>query len=378
MPSVINFNCPNCSAPLSNLKEAAGKCEYCGTPYLIEGIQSYENTLKTENIKSGVSFSADLSLFHRSIIDYLTAEPTAPLDILENVEVEEVVPLVIPSYYYHYNGTSDFMCDIGNDNVKHISSKDGGVQSVSETTWSTITGNTRAEAQGIIAGNSEYDQIIETMYTPYRVGCLTDVESLIIPFNAVTLKYTRPSSSLLDEFIRPAMMNALEMSAVKQLGNRKNRNMTLGNSNIESDREIEKVFVGVYRITLVYHQTKFLLFYSANGEKYIYCTSSPTDPERYNKYSNLSTASNKLSNKKGFMIAIIVTSIILGLILLHTVIVPILAVAAIVYAVRKISDLNPKIDELSKMMADERELISQIKNEFISQNRCLKGFEKYI
>lgn len=372
MPVVKNFNCNNCGAPLQNLKSAVGKCEFCYTSYVIEGIQEYKATVTSEGIKSGISFTADSEILHKCIIDYLTQDFAAPLDTLSSVIVSGISPLVIPSYYYHYNGTSDYMCDIGVDNEKYVSEKESGIKKVTETTWSTITGNIRADAQGIISGNDKYDDVISQMYNPYEPKYLKDVESLEIPFDAVTLKFNRPSSSLLNEFVRPAVLEELKMSILNQLGNRKSRNLTLGSTNIESDKEIEKLLVGVYKITLVYYEKIHYIYISADGEKTHFVDNPPIDETRERLIMDLEKELDSLPEGSIFMI---IVALILGLILTSTIIVPILAVLFIVLNIKFKISFKTKSDELTQKLEKEKSLIPKIKEEFINQNKKISGFE---
>ena len=49
-----------------------------------------------------------------------------------------------------------------------MSGGNGEIKKVSEISWSTISGNIRAEAQRIVSGNIDYDSIINEFYKPYQ------------------------------------------------------------------------------------------------------------------------------------------------------------------------------------------------------------------
>ena len=376
MPVITNFKCPNCSAPLLNLKSTIGKCEYCDTPYTIEEAQTYQDCISAEGIHSGVSFTADSETEHNYLVDYLTQDNNAPLDILTASQIESVEALVLPAYYYHYNGTSDFMCDIGNVNKKYLSGEDGKTKSVNETTWSTITGNTRTDKQGIVSGNKDFDEIVKAMYEPYESDTLTDVESLQIPFNAVTIRFDRPSSSVLNDFIKPSMLEALKESAVKQLGDRMQRNLTLGNPNIQSDNDIEKVIVGAYKVTLTHNGNKYIVYISPNGKNIYYVQSPPFDENRKKAIEEKQLYLGQLLNKNSKLTALIVISVILGIILISTVIVPLAGIAGIVYAVMQKKKLKPEIEKAQQDYEDEKNRLTAVKNEFVNSNSKLNGYEK--
>lgn len=377
MPVITNFNCPNCGAPLKNIRNAVGNCEYCNSPYMIEGIQQYQSAVSSEKITSGVSFTAESAAVRNHILNFLTSNPAAPLDILSAVEVKEVLPIVIPSYYYHYNGTSDFMCDIGNKNTKYVSAKEGGAQAVTETTWSTITGNTRTDAQGIVSGNSEYDAIINAMYSPYASGSLTDVENLQIPFDAETLKFTRPSSAVLSDFITPLMHEELKKSAITQIGDRLYRNLTLGNPNISSDREIEKVLVGAYKILMSYQNHDYLMYVSADGMKTCVLTDAPIDAARWQYITDLTAKLAEVTNKKSWITKGLIAAGVVGAIFLlaKNILLIILCALAIGACIYFLAQLTPEIDKLANELEEEKQKINQIREEFFQQGSTFKGLE---
>lgn len=373
MPFVTNYNCCNCGAPLPNLKTAVGTCQFCDSPYIIETMQTYQETVLSEEIKSGVSFTASPEIIHKTILDFLTHNNAAPIDILTATTVEEIVPLVIPAYYFHYNGTSDYMCDIGIDNEKFLSANSSEIKKVTETTWSTISGNVRSDVQGIISAHPEYDEIVNTMFYPYQSSFLTDIESLKIPFDAVTLKFTRPSSSLLDEFIRPQVIDELKTSVLRQIGGRKSRNLTLGSTNIQSDKDIEKLLVGVYKIILKHKNISYTLFVSADGEKMVNFSDYPLDRERDTNIKALQKELDSLSNGST---ALIIISVILGICLSRTIVVPIVAVLIIILNIKHKKEYGLKFEELSRKLENEKNIISRAKARFIEQNTEIGGFDK--
>ena len=45
MPVVKSFNCPSCGAPIKDIKNPKVTCEYCGSTYCIEGLDSCLNVI---------------------------------------------------------------------------------------------------------------------------------------------------------------------------------------------------------------------------------------------------------------------------------------------------------------------------------------------
>lgn len=378
MPVVKTYQCPSCGASLSDIRSASGTCSYCGSAYVIEGMKDYQDITQREGIKSGVAFRVDPDTLHNYIIDFLTANPCAPLEILSGAEITEEQCVCIPSYYYHYNGTSDYMCDVGNDNQRYIQGSDGKNQVVTETQWSTISGNTRAEIERIVCGNHEYDAIVDQMYFPYQGGILTDVESLELPPNATVLKYTRPASELLEKYVRPEMKTALEKSAVNQMGGRKIRNLTLGNSNIEKDETIDKVLVGLYRIILRYGGESYNLYVSGNGQKVLHVSDPPVDPARVQKIASLQEKLASVNKSVSGMKIGIVAGIVLGIILLSTIIVPILCAAGVGWCIYNMPKLKAQKEALQKEIDAFNQEIPALKQAFKNAGSQLNGAAKHL
>lgn len=304
MPVIKAFNCPSCGAAISNVKNSKGTCEYCGSTYYIEGLDNCLQTVKKENIKSGINFEPCAEIVHKNIVDFLTDNVCAPLDILDLTSISVKENLCVPAYYYHYNGTSDYLCDVGNENIKHLSGKEGSIQKVTETSWSTISGNIRAETQRIASGNKEYDFIIDDFYKPYKDGNLAynenklvDVDSLIIPPNVNSIPFNRPSSELLDKYVRSDMEAAFKRSVLRQIGNRDSRNISFGSSNIEKDGTIDRLLISICHIVFEYKGTTFSMYTSGDGKKFKFENESPVDNEREKELEEINKKYETISGK---------------------------------------------------------------------------------
>ena len=308
MPVVKSFNCPSCGAPIKDIKNPKVTCEYCGSTYCIEGLDSCLNVVKKENIKSGINFEPCADTLHKSIVDFLTSDVCAPLDILDSTYISLKENLCVPAYYYHYNGTSDYLCDVGNENIKHLSGGNGEIKKVSEISWSTISGNIRAEAQRIVSGNSDYDSIINEFYKPYqeddniayKENKLVDIESFSIPSNIKSVPFSRPASDLLDAYVRPDMNDAFKKSVLRQIGNRASRNISFGSSNIEKDGAIDRLLISIYHITFTYGENTFSLYASGDGKKIKLEGIPPIDDNRKKELETLNQEYESIDGSVSF------------------------------------------------------------------------------
>ena len=82
MPVVRTFLCSECGAKIENVKDFKGTCKQCGTEYFIDGLKSCLEIIRSENIESGINFKPCADIIHDQIVDFLTSNEAAPLDIL--------------------------------------------------------------------------------------------------------------------------------------------------------------------------------------------------------------------------------------------------------------------------------------------------------
>lgn len=339
---------------------------------------------KKENIKSGINFEPCADTLHKSIVDFLTSDVCAPLDILDSAYISLKENLCIPAYYYHYNGTSDYLCDVGNENIKHLSGGNGEIKKVSEISWSTISGNIRAEAQRIVSGNSDYDSIINEFYKPYqeddniayKENKLVDIESFSIPSNIKSVPFSRPASDLLDAYVRPDMNDAFKKSVLRQIGNRASRNISFGSSNIEKDGAIDRLLISIYHITFTYGENTFSLYASGDGKKIKLEGIPPIDDNRKKELETLNQEYESIDGSVSFFTLGVIALIVIMLILfcavnfVGLVIIPliILCIYKSIPARKKRTELKEKIDQFNKQ-------IELIKNDFITNNKKIKNYK---
>ena len=372
MAVVKDFKCPNCGASLTNLYSPTGICSFCSSPYVIEGLKN----ILSEGIQGGTAFTATADMLHDKIIEILSSNRSAPVDVFDNTVIESCENFSVPSYYCHYNGTSDYMCEIGSVNKVHVYNGSSTKQ-VRETHWSAVTGNTRAELECIVSGNSEYDHVINDIYNPYRGSIFLNVENLTFEPDAYNVSYNRPEGVLLDTFVRPAMEKALAESVEKQLDGKNYRNLSTGNINIEKDGTVDKVIVGVYHIVLSHNGKRFDIYTTADGVG-AKCEEMPNDTNREGSINELEDIDKKVT--AALKTAKIILAVgILAVLLFHRkpLILTVSSLASmfegynIYNQSNKLKDIKQKIEEFNKVVPD-------LLGKFLIEKKKLDGAEKLL
>ncbi len=376
MPVVKNYHCPNCGAALPLQRASTGTCEYCNTAYTIEGMQHYQGMLTNEPIKSGVTFCAQPLQVHTMLVNYLLSDVSAPLDFAEKAEITGIRPLCLPAYYFHCNGTSDYLCDVANESTREVSAS-GNTEVVTGKSWATINGSTHAEAEGIVSGNPEYDNLINSMYNPFESGCLTDPESLEIPANIETVRYSRPATDILSQFARPFLTQKLQESAARQLGNRECRNLTLGSINISQDQGVDKVLAGAYEITCQYGDTVRKVYVSPDGRRMVAAEGPLVDSTRAELMRTMDAQLKNLTgNHKLFMIAAI-AGISVAVLFHKSILLLIAGILAGGVGIWQLVTIKPKKDALEAQLRTIREGSEKKRAELLQSGKMLKGFSEH-
>lgn len=265
-----------------------------------------------------------------------------------------------------------------------MSGGNGEIKKVSEISWSTISGNIRAEAQRIVSGNSDYDSIINEFYKPYqeddniayKENKLVDIESFLIPSNIKSVPFSRPASDLLDAYVRPDMNDAFKKSVLRQIGNRASRNISFGSSNIEKDGAIDRLLISIYHITFTYGENTFSLYASGDGKKIKLEGIPPIDNNRKKELETLNQEYESIDGSVSFFTLGVIALIVIMLILfcavnfVGLVIIPliILCIYKSIPARKKRTELKEKIDQFNKQ-------IELIKNDFITNNKKIKNYK---
>lgn len=99
----------------------------------------------------------------------------------------------------------------------------------------------------------------------------------------------------------------------------------------------------------------------------------PLDRERDTNIKALQKELDSLSNGST---ALIIISVILGICLSRTIVVPIVAVLIIILNIKHKKEYGLKFEELSRKLENEKNIISRAKARFIEQNTEIGGFDK--
>lgn len=134
---IESYVCPRCNAPLdTDGIHAYAVCKYCGTKSRVTSADSAENKgretvgleiVKPETVETDAVFaSAALWLLSQP---YLAAE-----DISAIRWSEEIVPHIVPAYFYQIDYTADYSLEIG-ETVERQVYRDGKEKTEYDTKW---------------------------------------------------------------------------------------------------------------------------------------------------------------------------------------------------------------------------------------------------
>lgn len=382
MPVVKNYNCPNCGANIGNMTSVSGKCEYCDTPFVVESIKSCQEFVKSEGVTSGVPFNAAPQTIYGYVRNFLTSNPAAPSDVLESARITSCQGICLPAYYYHYTGESAFTCQTANNVKSTVSDGNGGTKTVTNTNWTPFGGNVYATVEGIVSGNSNYDNVIDEMYKDYHISTLVDAESLEIPANIETVKFTRPANELLGKYIRPNIEQSCQNMAKEQLNGMDGyRNLNVMTGKITKERD-EKLIMGIYNVNVEYNGNNYPMYISGDGSKVRFQSAPPVDTEKDATLNSLVQAQNAaasaLSKNKTLIIVAFVVAVIC-LLFLPVVIKIIGGLAGIAGGVFLIVKKNPPLkaalDEATNNVNNFNNLQQEAFRNFDENGSLIQGHE---
>ncbi|MCM1314480.1 MAG: hypothetical protein NC040_08175 [Muribaculaceae bacterium] len=381
MPVIKECSCPSCGGTIEKVTSSRGICPFCDNTYFFENLENFNQVLQKERINSGMNFQPCDNSINQHIIEFLTSDPAAPLDVLENAFIKSKKAICVPAYYYHCNGSSDYMCDVGTDNQKHVGDGKGGVKTVTETTWSTISGNIRADVQRTVSGNNKYDSVISELYKDNMSSvnnALVDIESLEIPPDAEVIPFDIAETALLDKYVRPDINEELKASVIRQIGNRKYRELSLGNSNI-NENNIRRQLISLYNVIFSDGINDYSMYVSGNGEKSTINGTPPTDSQRLQEYNDIRNAFNeadsKVSKSGNLGIVGIILAVILLIFGLWFISIPLVS-AAVFFGFVKSKPDKEKRDELQSQMLSYEKQITDVRNDFIQNGRKIQTSDR--
>jgi hypothetical protein len=278
--------CNKCGASLNILKNAKSMtCPSCNTECVLDGIIKNSEIAVKEGIKSGVSLTATAAALHRQLISIISKSSNFPLDVFENIEVIKEERYCVPAYCFEYNAEAPYSFEEGKQETRQergFSGEDETITTIKEVKWHTERGSASISGMLFISGNKKMAPYINEMYINTNHNQLVDFESLEFPTNVETLEYDLPQLAAFNEHIKPIVDKLLAEEGKKtlegksyeeyiprggQYGVSYAKNFKLSGSKIQKD--VTKVFVGLYHIIYKYKDQEYSIWVSGDGERVI-------------------------------------------------------------------------------------------------------------
>jgi len=278
------FKCGRCGAPLPIPKNSRGRvrCPSCKAESVIEGLVKNAEMADKENINSGYPLSATAAMLHKNLLACISQSPSIPLDIFEKAEVVREEHYCVPAYLFYCNGTASYTYEAGNVR-QHKTAIDLGdktrVEKENYMEWTQMNGTVNASATAFASGNRTAVSQIKELYMFLDPNELVDYDELEFPPDVVTYDYNLPQAAAFNEHIKPYVEELLKEKTLKALQGKEYRNLSMGGgSRIDKD-EIVRVFLGLYRIVLIYGGKEYTMWAIGDGKKIIN-SGMPVDLER--------------------------------------------------------------------------------------------------
>ena len=318
---VKDFKCNNCGASLkipANTRVPV-QCTFCKTECVIEGLIKNAEMAAKENINSGVPLTLSQVKIHKLIIEALSDDKYRPHDIFTETEVVREEHYCIPAYLFYCNGTASFTYEAGNIRQHKTAINLGDktrLEKENYTEWSLMSSNVSDSLSMFISGNKETALQINELYKGYDPKHLVDYEFLQFPSDIETMSFDLPHLSAFNEYLRPQMEKHLKKKAEDLLEGKKYQKLVLGGNSTQTD-DMVRVFLGVYRVVLMYEGNEYALLFTGDGVKTL-CENLPIDEKRnidyYKKIVEL-----KLTNKP-CKVLMFFANIILGFLVYQSII----------------------------------------------------------
>jgi uncharacterized Zn-finger protein len=403
------FRCSGCDASLNIPKNPRGqvKCPYCNTECVLDGIVKNAEMAAKENINSGLPLTALPARLHKHICDTLYKNKYIPLDVFDNLEIVREEHFCVPAFFVEYGGDAPFSYQEGHQETSQVRGFDGGretITTIKEVKWHTERGSASVSGTLCVSGNKEMTELIEKFYFSIDHNQLVDFEYLDFPSDVKTLNYDQPQLTAFNEYAKPLIEKQLDKEGKKTLqgteyegriprgGERGvvyTSDFKMGGAKIQ--KEITRVFMGLYRLVYKYGGEEYEMWASANGEKIIY-DNIPIDKQRQDTYTKKEAAlseSNSLKKKGfGWYIAGLVVSIFGAFFIGENLVVGIIAILLAILFIwlmfaqkDKIKQHNERVakaqmDAKQDSEAFDGQRISAIQ-QFKSQKKALRGiYEK--
>ena len=370
---------------------------------MLDGIVKNAEMAAKENINSGVPLTATNAELHNIIVSVLEKEPYLPLDFFDNAEVIREDHYCVPAFCFEYNGEAPFSYEEGKQETRQergFSSDSETITTIKEVIWHTERGTASVSGTLFVSGNKKLASYINDIYIYTDLNQLVDFEYLEFPTDVETLEYDVPQLTAFNEQIKPVVDEHLFIEGKKalngtayevniprggQYGVRYTRDFKLSGSRIQ--KEIKRVFLGLYRVIYKYGDKEFSMWVSADGKKVIN-DGKPADAQRQNKLEQLqkvlaekekeleSVPSSNVGCLIAGGVALIIAAIAclngaLGYSKFSEVVIPIVCVIVAIICFLKISSAKRKAKEYDKQRMQSNEKVVKAKKE-------LEGFESQL
>jgi hypothetical protein len=276
------FRCPGCDSPLKIPQNAMGKviCPSCQNECLIEGLIRNAEIAAKENINSGFPLFATSAKLHSRVVSFLCELPTIPLDVFEKAEVVREEHYCVSAYCFYCNGTASFNYEVGSERKQTYTVNNGNQVEIREKThidWTPGSSTAAVSLTLFAPGSREMAPIIQKLYTHLNPNKLIDIEQLEFPPDVNTYGYDMPQPAAFSEYVAPIVERMLRDKAFGSVANMTTKNLNLLGSSIQ--KEVVRVFLGLYRIVLSYANSEYAIWVSGDGQTAAY-ENLPKDPRR--------------------------------------------------------------------------------------------------
>jgi uncharacterized membrane protein len=284
--AVKSCRCNNCGASLNIPKNTKNMtCPSCNTECVLDGIIRYSEIAVKEGIESGVPLTADAVTLHRQLVSVISKSPNIPLDVFENIEVIKEERYCVPAYCFEYNAEAPYSFEEGRQETRQERGFDGEnetITTIKEIKWHTERGTASISGTLFISGNKKMVPYINDMYINTSHNQLVDFNSMEFPTNVETLEYDLPQLAAFNENIKPIVDKLLAEEGKKalegksyeeyiprggQYGVSYAKNFKLSGSKIQ--KEVSKIFLGLYHIVYKYKDQEYSIWVSGDGESVV-------------------------------------------------------------------------------------------------------------
>jgi DNA-directed RNA polymerase subunit RPC12/RpoP len=278
-----SFRCSGCGASLEIPKNSRGnvRCPHCKNECVLDGLVKNAEMAAKNNISSGIALSATPHLLHRQIISLLSETPTIPLDIFEKAEVVREERYCVPAFEFEYDAEAPFKYQLGKRETRQEHGfKDGAktITTITETIWYPQSSSAAVNGTLYLSGNKELAVYINKLYgSIIDSKDFIDFEYLEYPVDVKTLDFNIPETTVLNEYVKPIVDSQIQEEVTILLRNENVKDINI--SGIKINRNVKRVFLGLYHVVYKYNGKEYSLWANGNGKRICH-EGIPVDPKR--------------------------------------------------------------------------------------------------